>query len=107
MSADQEAPAGSADQEVLGDQQQAVGLAELVEVAVEAVDARELQEKQTHRMPVQVGVVVQDRLGVLVVVLELILATLAWELVVRELQTSAVGLAMVEMRQGRKVMVVI
>jgi len=65
--------AGSVDQEVRGDQQQAVELVELAAVAVVVAVDHELEEKQIHHIQVLVVEVVQDRLVEMVVQLEFIL----------------------------------
>jgi hypothetical protein len=83
------------DQEVLGDQQLVVELVELVVAAVEAAGARELEEKQTHRMPVQVVGVVQGLPVELVVVAELTLGIVRAPREARELQTLVVIVVMV------------
>ena len=53
-----------------------VVLAELEGAVVAVVDARELEEKQTHLIPVQVVVAGLDQLPVMAVLPEFILGTL-------------------------------
>ena len=92
---------------MLEDQQLAVELVELVAVGVVVALARELEEKQTFRIPAAAAVAVQDLHPVMVVLVEFTQAKPPTPPAMLELQTLVVMLPKEAQHQVQPDMVVI